>query len=109
MHGSPTNGGKRFKRRTGYRFLKHESQNARSSTPRRPERFRLLDAEDGVVAEFFLDAEELLVFGDPVGTAHGAGVFPRNRQPVELSLKYGLRQEPDQVGRQNSGRRRIRQ
>ena len=31
-------------------------------------------AVDGVVAELFLDAEELVVFGDAVGAAEGAGL-----------------------------------
>ena len=38
------------------------------------EHFELLDAEDGVIAQLFLDAEELVVFCDPVGAAHGAGL-----------------------------------
>ena len=38
------------------------------------EHFQLLDAEDGVIAQLFLDAEELVVFRDPVRTAHGTGL-----------------------------------
>src|SRR5205085_8139654 len=52
----------------------HSFPTRRSSDLLLLEHFQLVDAEDGIIAQLFLDAEKLVVFRDPVRAAHRAGL-----------------------------------